>query len=898
MFRTLFENLYFGLKQILFFLSKKNKILEYIYNFFLIILIISCSGYGIVVFSENSYVKIIIYVLLLILLLGKYILNFDINILSRIKKNKKIVFNDVAFLYLCIMGVFIILSIIFNPSVLINLNTYIDISLILIFSYLFVSIYSFDTFVKWFIRILVFICIYSLLFFSIQQITYVNFNTGFFDSVIRSYDNYFYLFFDYTDRFYNTFFDARLMSLFWEPGFYATILLIGLVLEINFKKTNWFNVCLFIICILFTKSTAGYILLLPILFLIISKILKGKTRFFILSTILISTLFLFIFFDKIIILLSNYLPSVFGKIEEGAVSLTTRIYSPYYYFKVFLQKPFFGWGGYTANEIYMSIVPESLVDARTSTSGYVIASLGFIGFLYTILPIIGIWRLDKIKGYEKLMIMIIFICIINKENHFSILVSNIIMFYLILNIKKKKTNDSEVEEKRIYSILFNKTSEYAVIIKNTIGSFGIKLIALIIGLMALPAYSKFFGNDNTLGIWLTLISILTWILNFDLGLGNGLKNRLVQSLSKNNDQESKKLISSTYITTSFISLIILIIGILIALLFDLNALLNISVDLITPVNLKITVIILFLSIAFEFVLKNILSILQAHQKNALASSMMLITNIILIIFAFFVDETFNADRIILMAVIYFFAVNLPLLIASIMCFKGQYKKIKPSYKFFDKQLARNVMSIGSKIFVIQLTNLIIWAINNVLISNMFDPSQVVIYEKYYKIFNFVVTLMSIVQPIVWVSITKFLAENKISFIKKIIKISNSFAFILSLLSVLVALFLQIIFDLWLGDFSIQTEIRAVIVFTLYAVSYCLLSSITAICNGLETLKSMMFFTVIGAIIKIPLIILLINVFKFDHWSVVVLANVICTLPLLVFCPIEIKNKIINIERRK
>jgi len=51
MFRTLFENLYFGLKQILFFLSKKNKILEYIYNFFLIILIIFCSGYGIVVFS-------------------------------------------------------------------------------------------------------------------------------------------------------------------------------------------------------------------------------------------------------------------------------------------------------------------------------------------------------------------------------------------------------------------------------------------------------------------------------------------------------------------------------------------------------------------------------------------------------------------------------------------------------------------------------------------------------------------------------------------------------------------------------------------------------------------------------------------------------------------------------
>ena len=39
-------------------------------------------------------------------------------------------------------------------------------------------------------------------------------------------------------------------------------------------------------------------------------------------------------------------------------------------------------------------------------------------------------------------------------------------------------------------------------------------------------------NQYEYGIWLTINSILVWIDSFDIGLGNGLRNNLAESLAK------------------------------------------------------------------------------------------------------------------------------------------------------------------------------------------------------------------------------------------------------------------------------------------------------------------------------------------------------------------------------
>lgn len=83
-----------------------------------------------------------------------------------------------------------------------------------------------------------------------------------------------------------------------------------------------------------------------------------------------------------------------------------------------------------------------------------------------------------------------------------------------------------------------------VILSNALGSLFIKGGALIISLLTMPAYIKYFNNQETLGLWFTILSVLMWVLAFDLGIGNGLRNHLVYALANKDNILAKKYISS------------------------------------------------------------------------------------------------------------------------------------------------------------------------------------------------------------------------------------------------------------------------------------------------------------------------------------------------------------------
>lgn len=63
--------------------------------------------------------------------------------------------------------------------------------------------------------------------------------------------------------------------------------------------------------------------------------------------------------------------------------------------------------------------------------------------------------------------------------------------------------------------------------------------------MYVPLLLGSMDTDNY-AVWLTLTSLVSWIALFDIGLGNGLRNRLSETLAKNDITQSKKYISTAY----------------------------------------------------------------------------------------------------------------------------------------------------------------------------------------------------------------------------------------------------------------------------------------------------------------------------------------------------------------
>lgn len=64
------------------------------------------------------------------------------------------------------------------------------------------------------------------------------------------------------------------------------------------------------------------------------------------------------------------------------------------------------------------------------------------------------------------------------------------------------------------------------------GSALFKGLAVAAFLFAVPLMIRYLGQEQY-GAWSTLLFIMSWVVFLDLGIGNGLRNKLAESLAKN-----------------------------------------------------------------------------------------------------------------------------------------------------------------------------------------------------------------------------------------------------------------------------------------------------------------------------------------------------------------------------
>lgn len=104
-----------------------------------------------------------------------------------------------------------------------------------------------------------------------------------------------------------------------------------------------------------------------------------------------------------------------------------------------------------------------------------------------------------------------------------------------------------------------------IVIKNVFESFVVKGLSLIVSFATTPLFIKYFNDNMVLGVWYTLLSVLIWFLNFDLGLGNGIRNNLVKAFTANDTDKAKRVISSGMFSVCIVTIVMSVIGIILVL---------------------------------------------------------------------------------------------------------------------------------------------------------------------------------------------------------------------------------------------------------------------------------------------------------------------------------------------
>ncbi|MGN7763266.1 hypothetical protein [Paenibacillus sp. 22594] len=440
--------------------------------------------------------------------------------------------------------------------------------------------------------------------------------------------------------------------------------------------------------------------------------------------------------------------------------------------------------------------------------------------------------------------------------------------------------------KGLFSRFFSSEQD-KVVFRNIGAAFIIKGGALLISFFSLPAYIRYFDDKNVLGVWFTVLSVLTWILSFDFGIGNGLRNKLVGALVRNNKHEARQYISSAYFVIGSVVLLMTFIGLSVFKFINWNSIFNISDDLISSSTMHFVVKCVFYTIMLQLFLGLISSILYAIQKSAVNNLITLMTSTTQLVFVLLFNSVDIESNLKILSVVYLLCVNIPLFITTVIVFLTSLKGVFPSYRYLSKKAASGILQLGGMFFLNQIMYMVITGTNSILVTNYIGPKSVVDYQIYYRLFSIPGMLFTLALTPLWSAITKACEEKNISWINKYFKLMHQLVLFVILIEFLVIPFLQPLVNFWLGESTVMIDYTKSIIFATFGSVFVYQSVLSTFACGIGEIKLQLVCYSLGVLFKF--IFIYIGVSLYNDWIVVVLSDILILLPYCIFQFIALKK---------
>lgn len=421
--------------------------------------------------------------------------------------------------------------------------------------------------------------------------------------------------------------------------------------------------------------------------------------------------------------------------------------------------------------------------------------------------------------------------------------------------------------------------------KNVISSLIFQVMGVSLGFLTVPITLRYLGKSDY-GIFLTLSSLVGWLVLVDFGFGHGLRNRLAEALSRGQNK-----IARSYVSTAYAGLILLF-GSLYLLFFIANHYLNWSYIIGAPQDLsnKIHYLSYFVfgACCLQFVLNLLNTVITANQKPALTIFLSFISSFVTLVGIFILSLSSGGDLIkygltvILSPVLVYLA-------ASIIMYSGRFKNIAPKLEFVNFKFVKGLLNLGLQFFVIQLTMIVIFQTDYLVISHVLGPSEVVAYNIVYKYFGLVTSAFGLVVLPFWSATTEAFAKNDLVWIRRAFKGLRRSFILFFLLSVLLLAISPWFYNFWLKGL-VKIPLTLSIAMFVYAQLLNWGSVYVVFINGIGRIKTQLIVASIGALVNIPLSIFLAKYLHLGSAGIII-ATSICILYGYAIAPFQFKKLI-------
>jgi O-antigen/teichoic acid export membrane protein len=409
-------------------------------------------------------------------------------------------------------------------------------------------------------------------------------------------------------------------------------------------------------------------------------------------------------------------------------------------------------------------------------------------------------------------------------------------------------------------------------------SSGLKLVNAAVSFLVIPLYLQLL-TDVSFGIWLTVSAVLSWFNFFDLGMGNGLRNRFAQALAKGDHVLARTYVSTTYTLLTAISAVVLGLFLIAGIWVDWAVVFAAPSHLAEDVNtMMVILVVLFCP---QFVLQLIKMIVTADQRPALANLINTIVNVLQLA-GVGVLLYLGIDGLVPLAFT-LAAINfLVPLAANIWLFAKRYRTYAPSTAYVNMDYARDLLGLGFTFFVLQGAALVVFMTDNLIISQVLGPEEVPAYNISFRYFNLGLVFFAMITTPFWSAFTDAYAKHDFAWIRKMLR-RLLIAWAGFAVCVIVMFFAApFVFRLWIGD-ALQIPMLLNAFMAAWIIVSSGLSIFATFLSGVGKLRLSLYQAVFVMVINIPLSIYLAG-FEILGSAGVILATLICAVSRLFFQP--------------
>jgi O-antigen/teichoic acid export membrane protein len=412
---------------------------------------------------------------------------------------------------------------------------------------------------------------------------------------------------------------------------------------------------------------------------------------------------------------------------------------------------------------------------------------------------------------------------------------------------------------------------------------------LIIGLnfLTVALLIKKIG-DTDYGIYITIYSIINWVFLLDIGVGKGMRNKLTELIEINDNYNARKLISTTILISTSLSVLFILIFVLTGIFVDLDVYFIDSNSSIFSSTLNVFFSVIILKLIFGNLDQILFSLQYSHVTVYITFSIAIIFYLSLYTISF-IGINLNYFQV---SVLYFLAVLISYISFSFWFFIKNNKFI-PSIKSIDLSLFKSLISSGLKIFVVQLLFFLLLALDKFIILKYFNGESVTSYDIVYRVMTLLLFPFSIIAQPLWSSYAAAKVNKDSKWINKIIKRLYLFSIMILFGVIFLSFFFDFITHIWIGKiYDISYSLKLLVGILLFNVMWATMHS--DILYGFSSYSFMGKTVFIGLLLKLIILIILIYT---NHLSIsnIVITSIIGYSFFSFIAPFYVKKQIKKIK---